>query len=553
MEAWRFFFGMRESELSGTACNAGLQPATALQRRAGAFAPLTLALEGFSTFRRGLPLGLVALTAFCLVVNSSWTATPDSALYLALGESLARGDGYVFNGEPHTFVPPGYPLLVGAAARILGADFLSYRILMALMGVITALLGYLLVRRLAGPDAALFAGGLFVINHTVLENSAMTLTDVPFALFTLAALHAVLSARQGKRRIAWTVGAALIAGIPPLLRINGPGVPIALAFSLFCGWQEVEAKRRWLLVGLFLLISLAPIAVWDLWKSTFPAGYGEGTYLDAVKGRSLSYQIWTIADAFWGYFDEMNYALTGVRIKTGFLELIVPLVAFAGMLSAWRGGDRLLVPLTATQYCGLLLAAAGSRYVIFLLPALYLFLGLGILDLCRWLSRRTRRTVIGSTVLRVSFVVLVVLNVGHNVGTVVQARWPLEANGAENQRSLPFFVAARWLKAHDPEAQVLTTRSRMIHYLSGNRTLPLLRSGVPIDEMWVEDKAGIQDLMSKGKAEYLFSDYREAALYAKVEDALKGLGYRLEEIPEASSPPRYRLFRLIAPADRAGL
>ncbi|MBI5570418.1 MAG: glycosyltransferase family 39 protein [Desulfomonile tiedjei] len=543
---------MRESELPGTGRNEGVLPATALHRHTDAFAPLSQALDGFSTFQRGLLIALVALAAFCLVINSSWTATPDSALYLALGESLARGDGYVFNGELHTFVPPGYPLLVSAAARLLGPDFLSYRILMALMGVMTAFLGYLLVLRLAGPDVAVFAGGLFVLNSTLLENSAMTLTDVPFAFFTLAALHVVLSATHAERKITWTVAAALIAGVPPLLRINGPGVPFALAFSLFCGWQGVEAKRRWLLVGLFLLVSLAPIAVWDLWKSTFPAGYGEGTYLDAVKGRSFSYQIWTIVDAFWGYFDEMNLALTGVRIKTGFLELIVPLVAFAGMVSAWRGGDRLLVPLTATQFCGLLLAPAGSRYLIFLLPALYLFLGLGILDICRWLSQRIQRPVMGSTVLRVAFVVMVVLNVGHNVRTVVQARSPQEATGAETQRSLPFFVAARWLKANDPQAQVLTTRSRMIHYLSGNRTLPLLRSGVPIAEMWVEDKAGIRDLMSRGNAEYLFSDYREAALYAKVEDALRGLGYRLEEIPEASSPPRYRLFRLIAPAEVSG-
>ena len=538
---------MWESERSGSNGSMNARPADQSRGRTGAFAPLSQALEGFSNPWRKLLIALLALGAFCLVINGSWTATPDSALYLALGESLARGDGYMFNGEPHTFVPPGYPLLVGAAARILGADFLSYRILMALIGAITAFLGYLLVRRLAGPDAAVVAGGLFVLNSTLLENSAMTLTDVPFALFTLAALHAVLSATRTPRTLVWTVGAALLAGLPPLVRINGLAIPFALAFSLFCCWHGVAIRRRWLLVGLFLVVSLAPIALWDLWKSTFPAGYGEGTYLDAVAGRSLSYQIWTIVDAFWGYFDEMNYALTAVRIKTGFLELIVPLIAFAGLVSAWRLGDRLLVPLTATQFCGLLLAPAGSRYLIFLLPALYLFLCLGILDICRWLSHRIGRPVAAGTVLRVAFVVLVILNVGHNVRTVVQARSPLEPNGAETERSLPFFTAARWLKANDPQAQVLTTRSRMIHYLSGSRTLPLLRSGVPMAEMWVEDRSGIQELMSKGRPGYLFSDYREAALYAKVEEALKSLGYRIEEIPEASSPPRYRLYRLIAP------
>ncbi len=41
-----------------------------------------------------------------------WWPTPDSAEYVGLAESLARGDGYRFNGEISTRQTPGLPLLL---------------------------------------------------------------------------------------------------------------------------------------------------------------------------------------------------------------------------------------------------------------------------------------------------------------------------------------------------------------------------------------------------------------------------------------------------------
>jgi len=187
-----------------------------------AFQELSEALRGVYTPLRCAAVLGVALLGFLLVINSSWKATPDSALYLELGESLHRGCGYVFNGEPHTYVPPGYPSMVAFAAYVLGEGFLTYRILMALMGALTALAGYLFVRRLCGPDTGLLVGGLFAVNHVLLHNATFTTSDVPFALFTLVALNAALHAGSQPRH-PWgaVVLAGLLAGVPALFRVNG--------------------------------------------------------------------------------------------------------------------------------------------------------------------------------------------------------------------------------------------------------------------------------------------------------------------------------------------
>jgi 4-amino-4-deoxy-L-arabinose transferase-like glycosyltransferase len=500
----------------------------------------------FTRTRLYVALAISALS-FCLIINSSWNATPDSALYLSLGESLASGTGYVFNGEPHTFVPPGFPALIAGTAWLLGPNFLSYRLLMALTGLLTAWIGYLFVSRLCGRDTALLVGGVFAVNYALLSNCTLILSDVPFACFTLVALHAVLSAARTRCITTWAVIAGLAVGVLPVIRINGLGIPPVAAFFLFCAWKNFAWHKRVLCVGLFVLMAFLPAIMWQWWKASFPVSVAEGTYFGAVAARRISDQAHVIITTFWGYFAETSETLTGVTLKTGFLEFIAPLIMLVGMVEAFRSGDRLLVPLTVVQFCGLLLSSPGGRYLIFLIPALYLFLALGILKLAPLFTKDHVTPRQSGRVLVTCFVILAVLNVGHNAITIAKARTALEPRGAESERSVPFFTASRWLKANAPHATVLTTRSRIIHYLSGCPTVTLLRSGVPDHEIWVQQTDQIEKLMRERNPEFLFTDSSRADLYAQVTKALTELGMRVDPIPEATSSPRYRLFRIVRP------
>jgi hypothetical protein len=467
---------------------------------------------------------------------------------VSLGESLARGDGYLFNGEPHTFVPPGYPLILAGAAHLFGKSFLAYRILMAVLGLLTAAAGCLFVWRLCGRDTALLAGGLFALNHVLLYNSTFTLADVPFALFTLIALQAILSASVGENRVAWTIAAAALTGILPLIRINGLGVPLASSFFLYCSWKrDMKWGPRLCLLALFLLLAFTPTGLWEIRKASFPASFSEGSYVSAIMGRQLSNQLLIVLEALRGYIPETSYAMTGVVLKTGFLEFLAPLLAMVGAVIAWRNGDRLLVPLAAVQYAGFLLSPAGSRYLIVLIPALYLFLALGILTVWRWTCGKVSDSRARALALVGFFSLLALLNVGHNLKTIVSTRSALESNGAETERGLPFHAAARWLKANAPRAVVLTTHPRIIHYLSDCPTVTLVRSGFPEHEVWVEDSRVIRRLITERNPQFLFADSRQATLYQRATDAIQGLGMKLKEIPFRTSNSRYRLFRIVRP------
>src|SRR4051794_38204171 len=52
------------------------------------------------------------------LINPYWVPVSDSDAYLAIGRSLALGQGYTFNGHPVAVVPPGWPLILAAAMQV---------------------------------------------------------------------------------------------------------------------------------------------------------------------------------------------------------------------------------------------------------------------------------------------------------------------------------------------------------------------------------------------------------------------------------------------------
>ena len=51
---------------------------------------------------RWFVLGLIAVI-YLAGFNGQWHVGADSALYVSLGRNLATGEGYTYQGEPHTF------------------------------------------------------------------------------------------------------------------------------------------------------------------------------------------------------------------------------------------------------------------------------------------------------------------------------------------------------------------------------------------------------------------------------------------------------------------
>ena len=66
------------------------------------------------------------------VLGKTYYLMEDERAYKERG--TASWYGYKFNGEWHTYVPPGYPFVLSIAAKIFGPGFLVYRVMMSLIG-----------------------------------------------------------------------------------------------------------------------------------------------------------------------------------------------------------------------------------------------------------------------------------------------------------------------------------------------------------------------------------------------------------------------------------
>ena len=513
------------------------------------FPELVEAARGIRSSRKELVLAFVVVICFLTIINGSWKASPDSALYLELGESMAKGIGYKFNGEWHTYVPPGYPFLVSIAAKLFGPSFLVYRVMMSLVGIVTGCLGYILVLRLLGPDLALIIGGLFAVSNTLLVNSTFTTSDTLFTCMALLAL--IWASKQGRdfQSLGSMMFGALLTGIPALIRINGWGLPVSSGLFLFSSWTSLTFVKRTGIVIVFVIVAFLVPSLWCLHKMGYPVSYNEGAYLDAVAGRGIGTQCAVILGALWDYIPETATALAGVTIRTGFLEILIVALTLVGFVSSWRRGERLFTYLTAVQYGGLVLNSAGSRYLLLLIPGLLLFLFQGIVVILRLLSSRMgekRADVVGlRRVLVTVFCLLLVTNLGQNIVTIAGARSAVESGGAESDRDKPFFVAARWLKANSNGQSILTMNPRIIHYLTGLPTVETLRSGAPEEVAWLNTREQIAGLIKKRKPGFVFLDNKNPALKKLIAESAESDNYTLQVIPEASYGNRYSLARLV--------
>ncbi len=199
----------------------------------------------------------IALLYLAGVVNA-WWPTPDSALYRCLGRNLISGRGYVFNGQGHTTVAPGLPMLLGLTERLAGSDALwAQNLLMCLAGLAGLAVAYAVLRRMVQPRlafAAVVATGLCGVYYL---HSHLILTDAPFALLFWAVIYC------GYRMLAgsWAWVAAVVALCAVAIAVRLPGLTILgpLAIALALDKFPARAAKR-LAVGGVILVTMAAAA-----------------------------------------------------------------------------------------------------------------------------------------------------------------------------------------------------------------------------------------------------------------------------------------------------
>ena len=355
----------------------------------------------------------------------------DDGVYLAVGKSLAEGEGYrslYAVGEPvHIKYPPALPVIHALLWRLLpdletvhqAALLLSLLVTAAAAGVI-----WWIARNRIGlskPVAIFFVGGPFLLEASVQYFNLAT-SEPWFLLLWAVALAAFANVEPSEAEVSsqasrleidrWkrnlAVGAVLAAGA--LFRTQ--------SIVLLPAFWAAAWLRRWSRRSAVLLVasSSLPLLVWKLWHRTAlragPLGtqpdegaYGSwlltGSATDALGWLVdlVGYQLRTYG-AYMPLHLSGNWAL-GLVLWLTFLAMVT-----RGIILGWRRHPELVLTAGASVTAVALWPWWQDRFVLALLPFLALIAGLATQT---WLARARPRVRRAAYVLLAAVAALVTL------------------------------------------------------------------------------------------------------------------------------------------------
>jgi hypothetical protein len=236
--------------------------------------------------------------AYLSTVSPVWFVHPDSAKYLGLARSLARGDGYTFNHVPHGKYVPVLPLLLAPVWAMMGRHFVAMQVVVALTGLGALAATYALVR---GREGARVAFWVLVLTATCgwfwTASSLRLLSEAPYACFSLLALW---YAEKQTRAATFSIARWVLAGVLGAVAIYTHMVGVALIPALVAGALLARGKERpWrqrlgasALVG---LITMAAAGYWLYrgWQLPHLSSYTHHVHL--ADSQPLQYQFFKMA------------------------------------------------------------------------------------------------------------------------------------------------------------------------------------------------------------------------------------------------------------------
>jgi uncharacterized membrane protein len=235
----------------------------------------------------GRTMLLVFLAALALRVTMAiWLPEqviwPDGHRYERVALNLLEGRGFGDLVENHRSVPT-QPLLIAAVYSLFGEkSYLALRLVMATIGALSCVVGYLLGRSLFGATAGVFAGLLLVAYPHLVYLSA--LFEYPQALgILLIATFLLLQLRFAENRKASTLFiASVLLGLAiltlPTLLIFAP------VFVLLCLRRDADWRRN---LG-FVVTACAGLTITvGLWTLRNYAEYDRLIVVNAASGTTF--------------------------------------------------------------------------------------------------------------------------------------------------------------------------------------------------------------------------------------------------------------------------
>ena len=459
-------------------------------------------------------LGLVAvhLLLIAAVFNPTIFTGGDNGVYVALSRSLVEQHAYLSIHEPvanpHTYYPPGYPVILAIGALLGIEPWVPIKLITVAFSAAGVALSYLYLLRRSTPGVALFAGLVVAVAPGLLSQAHNELSDVPFWALAMIALWALESVpREARGRMA-VAGLAMAAAY--LTRTAA--LPIVVAAI---GWLLLE--KRWRQLAIFAVLVLPAMASWSWWTRAHTAGNVYGNqfwYLDVYQpelGRATPVDLLArIPENIAQYGGVMLPLLfRGERGPFAFGLLLLALAIGGWALRVRRPGlGEMLFPLYGAMLFLVPPPWAGERYLFPIIPLALAY----VAEVTLWPVRRWRPQ-LTMAVGAVGTVAFVLLAAGANARRANEASACRRIYSAERPYAcLPpqwqeYLAMADWSRAGLPaDAIVVSRKPGLFFALSDRRGIDIPKTLRPEEFFRLVEEADARYLVLD-RTDFLTSTY----------------------------------------------
>ena len=191
----------------------------------------------------------------------------DAEGYWKLAQTMKHGEPYSIYTPPRRVLRmPGFPVVLAGAMSVVGESHARVRLVLALLGVVTCFVVYLLGKELVNETVGVLAAGLSAVSPVMAGFSVLILSETLFALAMLISLWVLVKLSKigwektdRNRGILWSLLAGVSLALAYYVRPSWLlVVPLVVVFYIFSarGHRRAAVQRSLVMIVGFLLMLL---------------------------------------------------------------------------------------------------------------------------------------------------------------------------------------------------------------------------------------------------------------------------------------------------------
>lgn len=420
----------------------------------------------------------------------------DSAQYIILAESIVSGKGFTMTNYPGAPFCVGYPpvfsIILSPIIYFFGRNFYLMQILIASLGFISVILVYKLFKKKYGFNTAFIVSSLFIFNWNFIHNCTKhILSDIPYLFFSIVFFCLFIRYEEEKNTNNKKLGLVLITLILSFFcRYVGLFLLLAIITVLIL---KKQFKKTILITVIFFIVLGLWNAINKFTLNPFTSNSATAFFLinnyDPSQGTLFKYPMYFI----FRFVDGVNYyseiigqlIFSYIFFKWIFLKSFFSFTALGlvllGFWAKFRVNKNCIFHYYFIGYLLFLtlsnswLANEGARYMLPILPFLFLYFFMGIKKILTFLPKK-----VFYLIYSVVFVLVFISNI-KMLSEVLEYSLPEYSSVAKN-----FVSVHQWIEKNLPEKGVIISRNPVISFFySGHQSICYPFSFNP-DDTWQE-------------------------------------------------------------------